>query len=168
MTIGRPRTSYVAAALVGAVATGCGGMSSAHPSSHETFVAAVDRACARAVAAHTGHTFPVKNFDPENPYPDKLPRVADYFDRYGGLPETTSVLHGLTPPARDVARWQALLVIADQITANAQRQITAARAGDVTTFVETVRASNQLTDQLNDAGQRFGFTEKSSCRQVFG
>ncbi len=33
--------------------------------------------CARVVAAHTGHSFPIANFDPGHPEPGDLPIVGD-------------------------------------------------------------------------------------------
>lgn len=154
---------------MGALAFGCGGGSSSDGASgHAGFVASVDRVCAQAVAAHAGHPFPFLNFDPEHPDPSKLPQVADYFAKYGGLPRTTAALHRLTPPAADAAGWRKLLRIADSMTANAKRQIAAGRARDVSTFVDTVHESNQLTPEINNAGGRFGFTDQSSCGKVFG
>ena len=137
-------------------------------SDHRAFLAAVDQVCARAVSAHAGHSFPVRGFDPEHPDPNQLPNVADYFARYGGLPETTTALHDLTPPTVDAAAWQGLLNDADLMTTNSQRQIVAARARNVTTFVQTVRTSNSLMTAIDKAGARFGFTPGSARRQVFG
>jgi hypothetical protein len=135
---------------------------------HTAFVAAVGQACARAVAAHDGHPFPLQGFDPEHPGADELPAVGNYFARYGGLPQTMAALHRLTPPAADAAAWSKLLELADQVSANAQRQIGAARAKDVTTFVRTVHTATRLSDELDTAGTRFGFTSESQCGKVFG
>jgi hypothetical protein len=151
------RTTYLAAPLVGALLAGCGaGSSAVGPTGHATFLAAVDKVCARSVAAHAGHPFPLPNFNPERPDPNQLPQVADYFAHYGGLRKTTRALHQLTPPRSDAADWRHLLRIAEEVTLDAQRQIAAARERDVTTFVKAVRASKQLTAQINTAGQHFG------------
>ena len=155
----------MAAAACGTAATDAGGTGA---SDHQAFLAAVDQVCARAVSAHAGHSFPVPGFDPEHPEPNQLPNVADYFARYGGLPETTTALHELTPPTADAAAWQGLLHDADLMTTNSQRQILAARARNVTTFVQTVRNSNSLMTEIDKTGARFGFTPGSACRQVFG
>jgi hypothetical protein len=135
---------------------------------HARFVSAVEQVCTRAVARHDGHSFPVAGFDPERPDARQLPRVGEYFARYGGLPQTTRALHTLSPSQADVAGWSALLAIADRITRNAQHQIAAARSRDVTRFVRTTNTSNRLTARINDAGSRFGFTSGSSCGQVYG
>jgi hypothetical protein len=135
---------------------------------HAAFVARVDAVCADAVAKHAGHPFPIPGFEPEHPTPSQLPAVGDYFERYGGLPATTAALHALTPPTDDSAAWHTLLGIADRLAANSRRQVDAARARDVTTFVITVHTANGLIDALNAAGKRLGFSDASPCRQVFG
>lgn len=145
---------------------GCRSGATADP--HARFVSAVEQVCTRAVAQHDGHLFPVAGFDPERPDPRQLPRVGEYFARYGGLPQTTRALHTLTPPQADAASWTALLAIADQITRNAQHQIAAARSRDVTRFVRTTNTSHRLIALINAAGSRFGFTSGSSCGQVYG
>jgi hypothetical protein len=157
----------LASALVATgLLAGCGSAASGDP--HARFVSAVEHVCARAVGRHDGHAFPVAGFDPEHPDPSQLPRVGEYFARYGGLPQTTRGLHILTPPHADAASWRTLLAIADQINDNAQHQIAAARSRDVTGFVRTTSTSNRLIARINNAGRRFGFTTGSSCEQVYG
>ncbi|HET7311924.1 MAG TPA: hypothetical protein VFJ17_11440 [Mycobacteriales bacterium] len=166
----------VVAFMATATVVGCGGGSSTgQPGSatrsaagHDAFLRQVDAVCQQAVRAHAGHPFPVLGFDPEHPDPAKLPAVGDYFARYGGLPTTVQGLHRLTPPVDEAAAWRALLVVADQMSANAQRQVTAARARDTATFVQTVKATTALVTHLNSAGSNFGFTSNSPCSQVFG
>jgi hypothetical protein len=131
-------------------------------------MATVQNKCQSAVAAHSGHPFPLKDFDPLHPDPQELPTVADYFARYGGLPSTTRALHDLTPPPDDASAWKALLGLADQMTTNARQQIDAARSRDVNTFVRTVHVSDRLMRRIDDAGARFGFTADSACGKVFG
>lgn len=147
----------------------CSNGSNSHSSTeHIAFVQAVGRVCERAVAAHAGHDFPVSNFDPQHPNPDRLPAVGDYFAHYGRLPQIVTDFHHLAPPAEDAAAWRRLLEVADEMRTNALRQIAAADAKDIKTFVATVRTASRLTDQLNGDGQRFGFTANSPCNQVFG
>jgi hypothetical protein len=135
---------------------------------HAAFLAAVDVVCARAVSAHAGHPFPLPVFDPEHPRPGQLPTVGNYFARYGGLPQTVTALRRLTPPAADAVTWRHLLDVAGQMASNAQHQIAAAGARNVTAFVQTVRTANRLAAEINAAGARFGFTPNSACSQVFG
>jgi hypothetical protein len=154
------------------LATACGSSTApagrAGAADQAAFRAAVDKVCARAVAAHASHSFPVPGFDPEQPDPSQLPTVASYFARYGGLPQTTAALHRLTPPAGHATAWGDLLNTADQMAANAQHQIAAARARNVTTFVQTVQTANRLIASINASDARFGFSSGSPCGQVFG
>jgi hypothetical protein len=175
MTPAPPRSAInrllaISAVVVMAAACGSGASSNraATASAHAAFLTTVDTVCARAVSAHAGHQFPLSNFDPNQPNPDQLPIVGNYFARYGGLPQTLTALHTLAPPASDAAAWRQLLTVADQMRDNAQRQITAARAKDVTIFVTTVHTAQRLTDELDTNGARFGFTSNSSCGHVFG
>jgi len=70
---------------------------------------------------------------------------------------------------RSTSAWRELLSTADQMTANAQRQIPAARARIVATFVQTVHTANRLSASINASGARLGFTsESAACGQVFG
>jgi len=69
---------------------------------------------------------------------------------------------------RSTSAWRELLSTADQMTANAQRQIAAARAR-IATFVQTVHTANRLSASINASGARLGFTsESAACGQVFG
>lgn len=160
------------AAVAAAATAGCG--SSSHHGDRATagdgtaFLSSVDAVCAKAVAAHKDHAFPVPDFDPESPDPSELPTVGDYFAAYGGLPTTTAALHALHPPSGDTAAWQRLLADADQIVANSQRQIEAARRRDTAAFVTTVHTANGLIDQINAAAGRLGISSDSPCHQVFG
>lgn len=135
---------------------------------HQHFIDSVDHICRQAVVRHGDHPFPVQDFDPEHPQPNQLPAVGDYFARYAGLSGVIGRLRALQPPAADAQRWWALLGTADRINANLQRQITAARAADVRTFVATVHTGRALTGRLNAAGTRFGFAGGSACEQVLG
>ena len=169
MTGRRRRTTRLAAVAAVLVAAACSSRPNSHSSAaHTAFIKTVGRVCQRAVTLHAGHSFPLANFDPEHPDLSQLPTVGHYFARYGQLPQTVARLHQLTAPAEDAAAWRQLLSVADQMRTNVQRQISAADTQDATTFVVTVRAVPRLTDQLNAAGRRFGFSSNSPCSQVFG
>ena len=163
---------WPALAVVAAVTVAGCGSSSPHedePTAGRTaFLRSVDAVCAKAVAAHAGHTFPVPDFDPESPDPSALPTVGDYFATYGGLATTTAALHALHPPSSVTAAWQDLLADADRMVANSQRQIEAARSRDAATFVTTVHAANGLIDRINTDAGRLGIGSASPCHQVFG
>ncbi len=160
------------AVVMSGAATACNGSpaseSGSSTSSHAAFVTRVDAVCQRAVDAHAGHSFPLPNFDPQQPNPGQLPAVGRYFARYGGLDTVSRELHALKPPSADARSWQALLHLVDQMTANAAKQISAAKAEDVPTFVRTVKVANRLIAQINRSGGRFGFSSESACSQVFG
>lgn len=173
----QPRLARLAAiAAIVVLAAGCAASSKPAtgtaprlaPNSHAAFLASVNQICGRAVAAHAGHPFPLTDFDPEHPKPQQLPMVGNYFARYGGLLQITVGLHKLTPPASDAPAWHRLLSDADLLRDNAERQIAAARAQDVATFVTTVHIAARLTGELDNDGARFGFTGTSTCSQVFG
>ena len=132
------------------------------------FVSTVERVCVQAVAAHGAQSFPLASFDPQHPNPDQLPIVGNYFATVGQLPHAVAALDALTPPPADAARWRGLLSLATQMRDNSQRQIEAARAKDVSTFVATVNTAHRLTDQLDADGRSFGFATSSPCGQVFG
>jgi hypothetical protein len=168
------RFTVVGAACVALLSTspGCGSDSPSAPATpagaHGAFVDSVSGVCARAVRAHQGHEFPVEGFDPLDPDPDQLPAVADYFATYGQLAQIDDQLHQLRPPAADTTAWTRLLALVDRITANSQAQIGAARSRDAATFVSTVRAGRALTEELDAAGERFGFRSGTACAEVFG
>jgi hypothetical protein len=169
---GSARERIVLASAVVLLAASCGRGANAHHAAtvpdNTAFIAAVGKVCARAVQAHAGHSFPLSAFDPDHPDPDQLPAVGTYFARYGALPATTAALHALPVPTSDAAAWRRLLTVADQIRDNAQRQIAAAQAKDVTAFVATVHTAQRLIDELETKGAHLGFTSSSPCRQVFG
>jgi hypothetical protein len=153
--------------------TGCTGVPDAHQaaathSPHSAFIAAANAVCEQAVKLHEGHPFPLDQFDPLHPQPSQLPTVGNYFARYGQLPETVRALHALKPPAEDADAWRFVLGVADRLNANVHTQIAAARARDVAAFVPTVLATKRLTERIDTAGRRFGFSAHSPCGQVFG
>lgn len=159
-----PPAGLISLATLVVLATGCAAGSrpatgtgpQTRSTSHEAFLARIDKICGHAVAAHAGHPFLRADFDPEHPNPKQLPAIGNYFARYGGLPQTMAALHKLTPPAADAAAWHQLLTVADQMRDNAERQITAARAEDVSSSLTTVHTAQRLTDELNNQGARFG------------
>lgn len=130
------------------------------------FIGQVTAVCRQAVHEHAKHPFPLHRFDPLHPDPAKLPAVADYFARYGGLEQIVARLSRLTPPARRAGAWYGLLSLADALKTTAQRQIAAARQRDVPAFVQTVRAVHALSRRIDAAGRRFGFPAQSPCGQV--
>jgi hypothetical protein len=130
------------------------------------FRTSVERICGRAVTAHGGHAFPVNGFDPLHPQPSQLPAVGRYFARYGQNDLLDSALHSLVAPADEEADWRQVLATVDAIAANTRHQIAAAQARDVSAFVATVRAAQQLAHELGTEGRRLGFTSDSPCGRL--
>jgi hypothetical protein len=169
--VNRMRWSGWLAATI--VCASCSGGSQTTPASpaqalHTAFAASVERACATAVRRYAGHPFPVANFDPEHPKPQVLPEVGDYLARYGDPSGVITALHALTPPTGTTARWQNLLQLLDQATANSHHQIAAARARDVAGFARTTATARRLSRQINATASALGLARASSCEQVFG
>lgn len=173
MTTTTPATgSYRSAALVlmaaiALSAAACG--SSKHPATAgSSFVSAANAICAKAVAKHDGHPFPVPDFNPLHPRARDLPAVGRYLAQYGDASATAARLDALSAPAGHHADWEKLRVLIDQAAANAQRQIAAAEKSDVTGFKQTVTIARSLGKQISQAGPRLGFTSSSACSKVFG
>jgi hypothetical protein len=134
-----------------------------------SFVAKANAICAKAVAKHDGHPFPVPNFDPLHPSARDLPAVGRYFAQYGdAATNTTARLDALAAPPRQHADWEKLRALIDEAAANAQRQIAAAERSDIAGFEQTVTTARSLAKQINEIGPRLGFTSSSACSKVFG
>ena len=110
----------------------------AHGYGSSSFVSTANAICAKAVAEHDGHPFPVSNFDPLHPTARDLPAVGMYISRYGDASASVARLDALAVPAGHHADWEKLRALIDQVAANAQRQIAAAERSDVTRFEQTV------------------------------
>jgi hypothetical protein len=133
-----------------------------------SFLSSANAICAKAVAKHDGHPFPVPDFDPLHPSTRDLPVVGRYLAQYGDASATAARLDALTAPANHQADWEKLRTLIDQATANAQRQIAAAERADVTGFEQTVTIARSLGKQIDELGSEFGFTSSSACSKVFG
>lgn len=108
-----------------------------------SFVSTADAICAKAVAEHDGHPFPVSNFDSLHHAARDLPAVGMYISRYGDASASVARLDALAVPAEHHADWEKLRALIDQGAANAQRQITAERS-NVTRFEQTVTIARSL------------------------
>jgi hypothetical protein len=133
-----------------------------------SFVSKANAICAKAVAKHDGHPFPVLNFDPLHPSARDLPAVGRYFAQYGDAAATTARLDALAAPARHHADWERLRALIDEAAANAQRQIAAAERSDIAGFEQTVTTARSLAKQINEIGPTLGFTSSSACAKLFG
>jgi hypothetical protein len=107
--------------------------------------------CAKAVAEHDGHLFPVSNFDPLHPTARDLPAVGMYISRCGDASASVARLDALAVPAEHHADREKLRALIDQVAANAQRQIAAERS-NVTRFEQTVTIARSLAKQIDLLG----------------
>lgn len=164
--------SYRSAVLVLMAATALPAVacsSSKHPATADSsFVSAANAICAKAVAKHDGHPFPLPDFNPLHPRSQDLPAVGRYLAHFGGASATAARLDALSAPAKYHADWKKLRALIDQAAANAQRQIAAAKKSDVTGFEQTVTTARSLAKQINQIGPKLGFTSSSACSKVFG
>ena len=124
----------------------------AHGYGSSSFVSTANAICAKAVAEHDGHPFPVSNFDPLHPTARDLPGVSMYISWYGDASASVAHLEALAVPAKHHAGWEKLRALIDQVAANAQRQIAAAERSNVTRFEQTVTIARSLAKQIDLLG----------------
>jgi hypothetical protein len=101
--------------------------------------------------------FPVDDFDPENPSPDDLPAVGEYFA--SGEPaaeEAIAELRALSPPAEIEADVDALVSALDQQLEGAKTQASAAQAGDVAAFTATLDGVGASQEAVKEAADQLG------------
>jgi hypothetical protein len=142
-----------------ALAAGCGSKSStaspststaAASSSASAFASQANAICAQPQPPPPNGPFPYPSFNPLHPERSKLPAIGRYFERAGGLAIVTKELAQLralgTPPSHQ-ADWQRLLAAKQaRVTATA-KQIQAALATDVPTFIATVNTLTTIVDE---------------------
>ncbi len=154
-------------AAIALSAAACG--SNKHPATAgSSFVGTANAICAKAVAKHDGHPFPVPNFNPLHPRAQDLPAVGRYLAQYGDASATAARLDALSAPPQHHADWEKLRLLINQAAANSQRQIATAERSDVTGFEQTVTITHSLTRQINQIGFKIGFTSSSPCSKVLG
>jgi hypothetical protein len=101
--------------------------------------------------------FPVDDFDPENPSPDDLPAVGEYFA--SGEPaaeEAIAELRALSPPAEIEADVDALASALEQQLEGAKTQASAAQAGDVAAFTATLDGVGASQEAVKEAADQLG------------
>ena len=151
-----------------ALAAGCGSKSSTASQSTSTatgsssataFASSANAICAQPQPAPPNGPFPYPSFTPLHPETSKLPAIGRYFERAGGLSILTkelAQLRALGAPPSNQADWQRLLAAKQaRVTATA-RQIQAALATDVPTFIATVNTLTALTNQERAAASALG------------
>jgi hypothetical protein len=161
--------SLVLVAAIALSVAACGG--SKHTATvgiGSSFAAKANAICAKAVAKHDAHPFPVPSFNPLHPSARDLPAVGRYFAQYGNAAGTTARLDALAAPPRHHADWEKLRALIDDAAVNAQRQIAVAERSDIAGFEQTVTTARSLAKQINEIGPRLGFTSSSACSKLFG
>jgi hypothetical protein len=143
---------------------GCGGDS--EPSLDQAsadVVAQVEGVCA---ALHdeldARGDFPVDGFDPENPSPEALPVVGDYFASATTATEMALVsLRDLDAPAEIRPELDALTVAMAAQLASAKNQVAAAKRSDVAGFTATLATASTTIEDVDEAADELG---AESCR----
>lgn len=161
-------TVAVSAALV---LTACGSSSApTGPKVDSAFIAKADAACAAANALGVPGTFPVSNFNDQDPTPAQLPAVGAYFEShsapdYRALP---AKLTALGEPSTDATGWNQVRALASQISSTALTQFTDANQANVKGFEATVDKLTTLTTAFDTATKSAGFSSSEACVSDFG
>jgi hypothetical protein len=149
-------------ALVSLVfASGCGSRSSSEspPAVGKAFAARATAVCERALGSkQRWSAFPVQNFDPADPDPIALPKVAVWL---GGqvAPVLTAWLVGLRSlgqPSTGAKPWSEVLAAVAMIVQSDADQIVAARAGDVARFAAATTTGRATNVELKQAAASAG------------
>ena len=101
--------------------------------------------------------FPVDDFDPENPSPDDLPAVGEYFaSGESAAEEAIAELRRLSPPADVEADVDALVTALEQQLESAKVQAAAARASDAAAFTATLPSASSSQEAVQEAADDLG------------
>jgi hypothetical protein len=140
-------------------ASACGGDASNEPGdASAAVVEQIDETCTswRETLDEQGE-FPVEDFDPENPSPEDLPTVGDYFA--AGHPAAESALaelRELSPPADLDAEVAALISALEQALEGSKAQAAAAQAGDAAAFTATLDDAAASHEAVQEASDELG------------
>jgi hypothetical protein len=177
-----PRYTLAVLGALGALAmSACGGSKAkttttpavtAPPSAatiEAAFIARANAVCSRALTRLNAHgPFPYPRFDPLHPDVKLLPKVGAFFSRLRPVADTVPAqLRRLGSPRHGRSAWRRLLTLARQERAIADRQIAAANASDVATFVSTVNAIGPVGGRFHRTAQAAGFAAASPCERIF-
>jgi hypothetical protein len=133
------------------------------------FVARADAVCARAKIRIDAHgQFPYQTFDALHPDVKLLPRIGAFFAQSQSTSDRVPVeLRQLGSPQNAQTLWSEMLALAKLDRAIGDRQITAAKASDVTGFVATINAIHATDVQLQKLALEGGFPPSSPCTAIF-
>jgi hypothetical protein len=162
-------TARLVSAVLGTIvlaigATACGGDESSSLSDESAAaVEEINAACDKwKLELDERGDFPVDDFDPENPSPDDLPAVGDYFD--AGIEaneEAIATIDQLVVPSEIEADVDALVEALQTALANTKTQITAAQAGDVEAFKATLATAGSTQEDVKGVADELGATSCS-------
>jgi hypothetical protein len=101
--------------------------------------------------------FPVDGFDPENPAPDDLPAVGDYFaSGHSAADSGIAELRELSPPGDVEADLEALVSALERQLESAKAQASAAQAGDAAAFTATLDDASSSQEAVKEAADELG------------
>ena len=160
-------TRLIAAALCASLvafgATACGGDDSSELDTDSTAaVAQINSTCDdwRAALDARGD-FPVDDFDPDNPSPEDLPAVGDYFaSGFDANEKAISAIGNLSVPSEIQEQVDALVDALENELESAREQASAAKASDVEAFKATLETAAASQEAVEDAADELG---GSSC-----
>jgi hypothetical protein len=133
------------------------------------FIARVNAVCTQAKSnSEANGPFPYQNFDPLHPDVKLLPKVGAFFAAVQSSgDQVPAELRALGTPRRAQSLWAKMLVLAQENSAIADRQIKAAEASDSPAFIATVDAVERVDTQLQKLGHQTGFADSSPCNKYY-
>jgi hypothetical protein len=101
--------------------------------------------------------FPVNHFEPENPSPEALPVVGDYFASANAATEKAlQSLRNLEPPTEIQPELDALTDAMAAQLASAKVQVAAAQNSDVAGYTATLSAATRTIENVDEAADALG------------
>jgi hypothetical protein len=133
------------------------------------FIARANAVCARAKARTDAYgQFPYQHFDPIHPDAKLLPKVGAFFVQQQSIrDQVPGELRRLGIPKQGAVLWSELVAAVSQNRAINDRQTAAANAADASAFVPTVNEAQHSHEQIQQLGQRAGFSESSPCKAIY-
>jgi hypothetical protein len=133
------------------------------------FIARVNAVCARAKSnSEANGPFPYQSFDPLHPDVKLLPKVGAFFAAVQSSGDRVPAeLRRLGTPHRAQSEWAKMLVLTQENSVIADRQIKAAEASNSSAFIATVDAVERVDTELQKLGHETGFADSSPCNKYY-
>ncbi len=151
--------SILAIACMAVGLGGCGGDSgSSLDQASADVVAQVEDVCAALQDELDARgDFPVDGFDPENPSPEALPVVGEYFaSATAATGKALQSLRDLAAPAEIQPKLDAFTAAMAAQLASAKLQVAAAKKSDVAGFTATLATASQTIENFDQAADELG------------